>query len=213
MSETLYSIDLWLFRFGNETLANPVFDVLLPFLTNERYFLVPYILLLAGLLWKGGRNGRICVAVVLLTVLIGDQLNSNVIKEVVGRIRPCHVLTDVRLLVPCGAGKSFPSSHAVNNFAAAIVFSFFYLRARPYILAFAALVGYTRVYCGVHYPFDVLGGAAEGTLLALLVLWLWYSVSTVVPKIALPYSPAVFFGAGAARRRQEHPQGNTQPGQ
>jgi undecaprenyl-diphosphatase len=195
LMDVLYSLDLWLFRLGNRTLANPVFDFLLPILTNERYFIVPYVIILLLLVWKGGRAGRLCVGIVLLTIILGDQINSSIIKEAVGRIRPCHVLPDVRLLVGCGAGKSFPSTHAVNNFAAATVFGYFYRSARPYLFGFATLVAYTRVYCGVHYPFDVLGGAVFGIVLALLVLFGWYKAFERVNLLALPNSPLTLFSA------------------
>lgn len=193
LMDVLYSLDLWLFRLGNQTLANPVFDVLLPLLTNERYFIIPYAIILLLLIWKGGRTGRLCVGIVLLTIILGDQINSSMIKEAVGRIRPCHVLPDVRLLVGCGAGKSFPSTHAVNNFAAATIFGYFYRSARPYLFGFATMVAYTRVYCGVHYPSDVLGGAVLGTGLALLVLWVWYKAFERVHILALPNSPLTLF--------------------
>lgn len=201
LMDVLYSLDLWLFRLGNQTFANPVFDFLLPILTNEKYFIIPYAVILLLLIWKGGRTGRLCVGIVLLTIILGDQINSSLIKEAVGRIRPCHILPDVRLLVGCGAGKSFPSTHAVNNFAAATIFGYFYRSARPYLFSFAALVAYTRVYCGVHYPSDVLGGAVFGVGLALLVLFGWYKAFGRVQLLALPGSPRTLFSAHSSSVR------------
>ncbi len=195
MADILYHIDLWLFRVGNQSFANPVFDILLPILTNN-YMLVPYALILALLLWKGGRNGRIAVLLVLLTVVLADRLNSEIIKELVGRIRPCRAVEGVRLLVACGAGKSFPSTHAVNNAAAAMIFGFFYRKAAGYLAAFAALIAYTRVYCGVHYPFDVLAGMAEGALIGFMMLVGWHAAFSRVPKLALPISPFELFPWG-----------------
>lgn len=199
--DLLYSLDVWLFHIGNRTLANPVFDVLMPLLTNERYALFLYVPALLLLLWKGGRTGRLCVGIVLLVIIIGDQVNSSFIKEVVGRIRPCRVLPDVRLLVGCGAGKSFPSTHAVNNFAAAVIFGYFYRSARPYLFGYATVVAYTRVYCGVHYPSDVLGGAVLGMLLALGVLFAWYKAFERVEILALPGSPLRFFSGASSSAR------------
>lgn len=171
---TFYAIDSTAFRIINDGMANPVFDVVMPIVTEVKYFYVPYILLFAFLIWKGGTRGRWCALLLALTVLVADPLSSRVIKEEVMRIRPCSALTDVRLLVPCGAGKSFPSSHAVNNFAAAVIIGYFFRRTLPYALTITAVIAFSRVYVGVHYPGDVLGGAVIGAALAGLVLAVWY---------------------------------------
>lgn len=192
--DTLLSLDVWLFRLGNQSAANPLFDILLPFLTNEKYFIIPYTVALLLLVWKGGRKGRVCVAIAVLAFALIDQCNSQIFKEAVGRLRPCHTLEHVRLLVHCGGGKSFPSSHAANTFGAAVIFSFFYRRALPYLFLYASTIAYTRVYCGVHYPSDVLGGAMVGSVFAILLLVVWELVWKNNRYLALPYSPqAVFF--------------------
>ena len=59
---------------------------------------------------------------------------------------------------------SFPSSHATNIFCEATIVSLVFPRATPWAYLFASLVGYSRIYLGVHYPFDVLGGAGVGVL-------------------------------------------------
>ncbi len=173
MSNPLYAIDSTAFRFVNGGLANPVFDVVMPFITDVHNFYIPYALLFILLLWKGKARGRWCALLLALTVLVTDPISSRVIKELVMRVRPCSALDAVRLLVPCGGGKSFPSSHAVNNFAAAVVIGYFYRRAFPWALAVAAVIALSRVYVGVHYPGDIIGGAAIGSAMALLVVWCW----------------------------------------
>ena len=71
------------------------------------------------------------------------------------------------MLVDCGSGLSFPSSHAVNNFTGAAIISFFYRRQTPYWMAFASLMALSRPYVGVHYPSDILGGAVIGAVIGL----------------------------------------------
>lgn len=166
--ETLFGIDLYLFKLFNQTLINPIFDATMPFLTKEKHLIPVYAIILFILMWKGGRRGQIVALILVVTVLISDQLSSTVIKTLVGRLRPCQELIDVRLLVNCGSGKSFPSSHAVNNFAAAVVLIGFFRRYWYIFLAIASLIAYTRVYCGVHYPSDVLAGAVIGSIIGLL---------------------------------------------
>ena len=124
----LYSIDRAIFLFLNQTLSNPVGDVLWPLITDYDKLWPVRIVLGAVWLWlliRGGRRGR-TVAIMLVPLLfLSDKLSSSVIKEIVGRPRPCHemnglpIMQSIHLLVDCGPGKSFPSSHAVNNFAEA----------------------------------------------------------------------------------------------
>jgi len=174
VSEVLYGIDVAVFRFLNQTIANPVFDLLMPFLTDLNK--QPIILFLVGagliaLAVKGGVMGRTTVILLILTILLSDQLNSSVIKHLFTRIRPCHVLNDVHLLVGCGSGYSFPSSHAVNNFAVATVLSYFYRKWLWAFMTFAGVVAFSRVSVGVHYPFDILAGAVLGVVIGVLVLF------------------------------------------
>lgn len=117
-----------------------------------------------------------------LTILATDQLNSSVIKELIERIRPCHTLGDVRLLVDCGGGKSMPSSHAANNFAAALVLSIFFRRETLLFFFIAVLMALSRVYVGVHYPADIIVGAVVGLLMATIVTF-------IVTRIAVKYFP------------------------
>lgn len=67
-----------------------------------------------------------CIVAILVGVVICDQINSRLLKETVQRPRPCHIMADINLLVPCGAGKSFPSSHAANSMMAVTVIAMFY---------------------------------------------------------------------------------------
>jgi undecaprenyl-diphosphatase len=173
MLEWLQHIDTQLFRFGNWSLRNPVFDVVMPFLTDLTRQPAAIALTVALLLWmivRGSRPVRIAALLLIPTILLSDQLSSSVIKALVDRPRPCHLLANVRLLVDCGAGLSFPSSHAVNHFAAALVLSYFLPRGTWWFFGYASLAAFTRVYVGVHYPLDVIGGAVVGVACGAVVL-------------------------------------------
>jgi len=196
MTEFLYSIDVALFRFINGTIANPVGDVLWPLITNYDRFLPVRILLLVVwilLLVKGGARGRTAALLLVPVLLLADQLSSSVIKVLVARPRPCHevagipLVQGIHMLVDCGPGLSFPSSHAVNNFAVATLFSAYYRKGRWAFYGWAALVALSRPAVGVHYPSDILGGAVIGACIALAVVTSWNALCRrFFPRIAVP---------------------------
>ncbi len=182
MIEFLYSIDTAIFFFINRTISNPVSDVVWPLITEYSNFLVIRIVLLGiwvMLMIKGGAKGRTAAFLCIVVLVVSDQLSSSVIKALVDRPRPCHevggipVLQGIHLLVNCGSGKSFPSSHAVNNFAMATLFAYYYRRWTWAFFAWAALVALSRLGVGVHYPSDIAGGAIIGTFIAAAIIALW----------------------------------------
>lgn len=166
-------IDLTLLFFINKTISNPIFDKLFVLITVQENWYIVYAILIYFLLFKFHWRGRAILITLVLTVTVADQLSSHLIKELVERIRPCHDIPDIRLLVPCGAGKSFPSSHAVNNFASAIVLGSFFKDYKTHFLVIASLIAISRVYVGVHYPSDVIAGAILGTLIGLLFVYIY----------------------------------------
>ncbi len=193
----LLALDTWLFVVVNTGVTNPLADALFTFVTNKYYLLVFLGLVFPILLWKGGRVGRIFVLVMLLTITLSDRVNSGLLKKLVERPRPCRTLSDVRVLVHCGSGESFPSSHAANIFAAATIATAFYRRFRWYFFSYAGLVALSRVYCGVHYPADILAGAVVGALLALLLLGFWRLGPGRWPPLALPGRQGAHSGGAA----------------
>jgi len=196
MIEFLYTIDVALFHFLNGTIANPVGDFLWPLVTDYDRFLAVRVLLLAVwilLLVKGGTRGRTAALMVIPVLILADQLSSSVIKVLVARPRPCHevagvpVVQGIHMLVGCGPGRSFPSSHAVNNFAVATLFSSYYRRGRWALYGWASLVALSRPAVGVHYPSDILGGAVIGVCVALAVVCSWNAFCRrYFPGIAVP---------------------------
>ncbi|MBI1803469.1 MAG: phosphatase PAP2 family protein [Ignavibacteriae bacterium] len=194
MIDFLYGIDKTVFYFCNQTLANPVSDVFMPFLTdlNQHWYgLTLFAALWLLLIWKGGRKGQIVGLLLIPLITMSDQLSSSIVKHIVARPRPCHdidgipFLSNIHMLVPCGSGYSFPSSHAVNNFAVATFLSYYYRKWSWAVFIFAGLVGCSRIAVGVHYPSDVLGGGMIGCACASIIILLWKIVERRYPILVI----------------------------
>jgi undecaprenyl-diphosphatase len=105
----------------------------------------------------------------VIAVALADWA-ATAVKALVDRPRPFVRYPEPKLLVPRPHDASFPSGHAATSFAAATILSFAFPKAAPAFLVLAAAVAYSRVYVGVHYPLDVIQGAALGALVATALL-------------------------------------------
>jgi undecaprenyl-diphosphatase len=159
----LITLDQTLFIFINSSLANPITDFLMPIITRDLYLKTVYGIGLIIILIKGDKKLRWSVLFSLLVLLISDQISSSLLKPLFERVRPCHAM-DVHLLTWCGSGFSLPSSHAANLFGQAFFFKDTLSKSARYLIPFSIIVALSRVFVGVHYPFDILVGAALGTL-------------------------------------------------
>jgi len=157
----LQMVDTWGFILINRVLQNPVFDVLMPILNTKPYYFLPAAATILLLALRGGRRMRILLAVCAAAVVLSDQ-GANLIKEAIQRTRPCHVIPEVHLLAGCSQSSAFPSNHASNIFAIATMAWLEFRRWRWVLPAFAVAMAYSRVYVGVHYPADAMGGALWG---------------------------------------------------
>lgn len=167
---TVYGPDESLFRALNLAGTNPALDLLLAFFSA---LALPYVLpfLVVPLWWRGHRE----LAFDLLVLLGAVIVVTEVLKYVVDRPRPCDVLPNVNLLYPgaCGAegDPSFPSGHASRIFAVAMLLALrFRWPTRAVAFGVAAMSGLARIYLGLHWPSDVLGGAALGMAFAALLV-------------------------------------------
>jgi undecaprenyl-diphosphatase len=150
-----------MFRLINRMLENPVFDRLMPILSDKWVAFALAAGLLAIVIVRGDRRAWLLVGVAIASVALSDA-SGNLIKHLVDRTRPCHVLPDVHLLAGCTRSFSLPSNHATNMFALAAVVWLTLHRWRWALVGLATAVAYSRVYLGVHYPSDVLVGALWG---------------------------------------------------
>ncbi len=129
---------------------------------------------------KGWRQAAVAIAAVALTVLLADQVASGLIKHAVERLRPTHepeLAGMVHLVKGYTGGRfGFVSSHAANSFGVAMVVGLTMRSRRALwaLMAWAAVQCYSRMYMGVHYPGDIVGGMVVGLLAGWLVYKLWH---------------------------------------
>jgi undecaprenyl-diphosphatase len=107
----------------------------------------------------------------LIAVALADW-SAVGLKALFDRERPPFRYTEPDPLVPVPHDGSFPSGHAATSFAGATMLSFAFPRLAPLLYVLAAAVAFSRVYVGVHYPLDIVGGAVLGVLVALAVRFL-----------------------------------------
>jgi undecaprenyl-diphosphatase len=105
-------------------------------------------------------------ALTLIAVALADW-SAMGLKALIDRPRPPLRYAEPKALVAVPHDASFPSGHAATSFAAATMLSLAFPRFAPFLYVLAAAVAFSRVYVGVHYPLDVIGGAALGVLVAI----------------------------------------------
>ncbi len=166
----LLQLDHSLFHFINEDCKNAFFDWLLPYWRDKAFWIPLYLLLISTIIYHFGKQGMIGILFLLLSVSITDATSSWLVKNNIERIRPCNQVgfkETAHLLVPCGSGYSFTSSHAANHFSIAVFLVLTLGRIWKWIrlpmLLWAASIAVAQVYVGVHYPSDILGGAILGS--------------------------------------------------
>jgi len=172
----LENLDQQLFLFLNSH-NSPFWDTVMTTISAIIVWFPLYIAILVYLGLRYKRKFLIILLFIIAAVTLSDQA-ALLIKNIVHRPRPCHepALSGLVHLVNgrCGGMWGFVSSHAANSFNVALL-SLLLIRKRWFsvsIVIWAAIVGYSRIYLGVHYPGDVICGAAVGTLAG----WVMYSL-------------------------------------
>ncbi len=173
MLERLNQYDHAFFGFIQRNCRSEFWDAFFVACRDKHTWVPLYVFLLASLFFKYGKRAWIIFIFSLILITLTDQINSSFVKSIFKRERPCREVYFHESYTPaisCSGGYSFPSSHATNHMGLAVFFVLIFGSGYPrYLLLFwAILVGYAQVYVGVHFPFDVLFGFLEGSLLGLL---------------------------------------------
>jgi undecaprenyl-diphosphatase len=174
----LERIDLQLFLFLN-SFHSLFWDQVMYAISSVIIWVPLYLVILIYLGNAYKRKFIIILLFIVLAVTLTDQISVQLFKNVVQRLRPCHepsLQGQVHLVNGvCGGMYGFVSSHAANSFNVALI-SLLFIRKRWYtisIILWAAVVGYSRIYLGVHYPGDVICGSILGAVIGWSIFKLY----------------------------------------
>ena len=164
--------------------------------TGRWAYVLPVLALLYLSFRCGWKRGVMMLLAVALTILLSDQIASSLIKPLVCRLRPSHAEHIVAYVLNGHRGGmyGFVSSHAANSFGVAVLII---LLSRNRLLAacmllWAAVVSYSRIYLGVHYPGDIICGALVGVAMAFVV-------NNLLGFLPEPYRPGYCFDEQSSR--------------
>lgn len=182
MINYLIELDEKIFLFLN-SFHSSFFDKIMWHISGKVEWVPLYLLILFYLIKTYRIKSIYFIVIIILLITLSDQLSVILFKNTIKRLRPCHEPSIMNLVHivnnHCGGMYGFISNHAANSFALAMYISFLFSKRIFKVLIFiwAILVAYSRIYLGVHYPGDVIGGAIFGMLLAYL---LWYLTDRII---------------------------------
>ena len=203
--ENINSIDEYFFKLIN-TIGWNKMDPFMILISSKWIWIPLYIFIIYKIYQKFPEQiFKILLSIVAL-IFLADFGSVHLFKEVFERLRPCHVLDGIRIVDGCGGQYGFISSHASNSFAIAFFVSLLFRKKIIFILLFswAVLIGFSRIYLGVHYPFDILGGMFWGLFVSLLIyltfkmkilnldkIWLIWLLLVTIWNFGWPSAPAI----------------------
>lgn len=187
MLDKLIAFDTQLFLWLN-SFHSPFWDKIMWFISGKIEWLPLYLLIIAYIIYSYRWRSIAIIIAIIITISLADQLAAKAFKEVFERLRPSHnpEIQDIVHLINNYKGGSygFVSNHAANSFSLAIFISLLFKNKFISLGVFfwAGIVSYSRIYLGVHYPGDIIGGAILGIILGSLVYLIYRKSSEWVMK-------------------------------
>lgn len=188
MLDKLIAVDTKVFLCLNSH-HSPVWDKIMWHISGKLEWLPLYLILIGYIIYRYRWHSIAIIFAIGIAITLSDQLSVIAFKETIQRLRPTynpeishlvHIVNDYR-----GGLFGFISNHAANSFALACFLSLL-IRKKYFNLAiiiWASLVSYSRIYLGVHYPSDILGGAIFGCLIGWLTYLLYIKTVNFIPLL------------------------------
>jgi len=182
MLDQLLKLDTQLFLWLNSH-HSPFWDDVMWLISGKIEWLPLYLVLIAFIIYRFRWKSITILIAIIIAVALADQLAVKAFKEVFERLRPTHnpeiqhlvhIVNDYR-----GGSYGFVSNHAANSFSLAMFISLLFKNRYVTISIFfwALLVSYSRIYLGVHYPGDILGGTVLGMGIGCMVFFVYTKLS------------------------------------
>ena len=165
----LANLDNVLFRVINSS-GDFNLDPIMILFSNKFIFIPIYIYILSVLFRQHIKQFIWILLLLAVLIFLADFGSVHFFKNIFQRLRPCHQFDDIRIVLECGGLYGFISSHAANMFSIAFFIGLVNRDLKLFIFLFslATIVGYSRIYLGVHYPFDIVGGMLWAIIVSLL---------------------------------------------
>ncbi len=185
MLNRLQEIDEIILFFIQEHLKNPVMDHVMVFFTSLGN--AGFLWLFIAILLLFSKRYQKCSVYLLTAIFFAMFFGDEVLKPLIGRMRPISKFPTIELLIKSPGSFSFPSGHAMVGFASATVL--YYCNRRFGLIAYviASLIAFSRIYLFVHYPSDTLGGIVFGVLTAIFTIHILNLIYTGIEKFNAKY--------------------------
>lgn len=182
MLEKLKDLDQEIFLYLNDY-HNPFWDAVMVLVSNKYVWIPFYLGLIIYIAYRYRRQSIPMLLLAIAAVGAADYIASGIFKPYFARLRPCHdpeISEFVNIVEGCGGQFGFLSSHASTGFALAVFFNLIlsdrYTIFKVVLVVWAVVVSVSRIYLGVHYPGDIIGGALVGSF-AAYSCYLWYNIT------------------------------------
>lgn len=162
--QNIIKVDMKVLRIINEKIKNKYLDIIMPMIS----FIGGFIFNISLILILFFSRSKIIYTLVMSIVV--SVISSHLLKRIISRNRPFETIEKIELIGKEWKDKSFPSAHTAAAFSNAFVLSFYFANFTIIFYILATSVALSRIYMGVHYPTDILGGAIVGLTVATIFI-------------------------------------------